>query len=73
MLIVMCDICKKQVDELSWFEDFRTCEYMVIAKCHGQEDRCRLPREIIHANQIDIGYAFKTMVFEKPQELLESK
>lgn len=40
--VVMCGKCERQVDSLSWRQNFGTGAIAFEAKCHGEIDRCEV-------------------------------
>jgi hypothetical protein len=61
----ICAVCKKPVEELIWYDDdgvdaFWFQERVVIVRCHGREERVRIPiREFVAADQVHVVEAFR--------------
>ncbi len=66
----MCAVCKKLVEEVEIFDDFRNDTKVIIAKCHGTEDRCELTKEWIVFAKLHRGYAFMAQaITEREKEI----
>lgn len=68
---ITCAVCDKLVDEVemevSHYDDF----FHFYVKCHGQTDRCKIPRYMIEDGlDLSQGRAFTTKIIEAPVKRL---
>lgn len=43
-----CNVCSRPVEALHWDEDPAMREFVLVAECHGERDRCRIPVDELH-------------------------
>lgn len=68
----ICDICKKEVEKLSFEMNWMNNEIHVFAFCHGDMDTCVLPRGFQLEHTLSRGTAFKTKQIEERKLLNET-